>query len=90
MTTIESLAVAEKVIELLKSAAGLGMTTTLNLETRNGRICTFFTCEESWLPDEKLSSNTGKEKHKSSGRLRRSKDRLIRYQEGKKKDMEMD
>ena len=89
MTTIESLAVAEKLMELLKSAAGLGITATLNLETRNGRISSTFTVEELRVPDVKPSSNKEKKKHNSSGSQRRSKDRLIRYQESKTKDMEM-
>ena len=90
MTSAESLAVAEKLFALLRSAASLGMTATLNLESRNGRIFTTFTCEESRVPDGKPCSNSGKKKKKSNGNITRSKERLIRYQEGKKKDMEMD
>ena len=90
MTSAESLAVAEKLFALLRSAASLGMTATLNLESRNGRIFTTFTCEESRVSDGKPCSNSGKKKQKSNGSIKRSKSRLIRYQEGKKKDMEMD
>ena len=90
MTSAESLAVAEKLFALLRSAASLGMTATLNLESRNGRIFTTFTCEESRVPDGKPCSNSGKTKKKCNGNITRSKERLIRYQEGKKMDMEMD
>ena len=63
--------------------AGLGMTATLNLDTRNGRICTTFTCEESRVSDGIPSFNAGKKKkHKSNGSLKRSKERMIKYQEG--------
>ena len=85
MTCAESLPVAEKLMALLQSAAGLGMTATLNLETRNGRICTTFTCEELRVPDGKPSSNAGKKKHKSNGSFKRSKETMIKYQEGKKR-----
>ena len=62
------------------------MMATLNLETRNGRICTTFTCEEVIVSDRKPSSDTGKKKHKSKGSLKRSKERMIKYQNNKKKD----
>ena len=87
MTSAESIAVAEKLMALLKSAASLGMTATLNLETRNGRICTTFICEEFMNSDGKPSSDAGKKKHKSKGCLERSKERMIKYQNNKKKDM---
>ena len=88
MTSAESIAVAEKLMALLKSAASLGMTATLNLETRNRRICTTFTCEEFMNSDGKPSSDAGEKKHKSKGCIKRSKERLIKYQNNKKKDME--
>ena len=90
MINAESLEVAKKLMVLLESAASLGLTATLNLETRNGRISTTFTCEESRDPDEKPSSNSGKNSYKSNGSLKRSKERMVKYQEGKKKKMEMD
>ena len=89
MASAESLPWAEKIMALLQSAAGLGMTATLNLETRTGRICTTFTCEELRVPDGIPSSNrnAGKKKNKSNGSSERSKER-IKYQEGKQKDLE--
>ena len=88
MTSTESLALAEKLMALLQTAASLGMTATLNLETRNGRICTTFTCEEVMISNGKASSDAGKKKHKSNGSLKRSKERMIKYQNNKKKDVE--
>ena len=73
---------------ILQSAASLVMTATLNLETRNGKICTTFTCEEFMNSDGKPSSDAGKKKHKSNGCLKRSKDRIIKYQNNKQKDIE--
>ena len=73
---------------ILQSAASLGMTATLNLETSNGRICTTFTCEEFMNSDGKPSSDAGKKKHTRKGCLKGSKERMIKYQNNKKKDME--
>ena len=85
MTSTESLAVAEKLMALLQSAASLGLTATLNLETRNGRICITFTYKEVMISDGKPSSDAGKKKHKSNESLKRSKERMIKYQNTKKK-----
>ena len=89
MTNSESLAVAEKLMVLLGEAAGLGMMASLNLETRNGMISTTFTCEELRVPDGKPSHNAGNEKSKSNTSSKRSKERLVKYQEGKQKDIEI-
>ena len=89
MTNSESLAVAEKLMVLLGEAAGMGMMASLNLETRNGMISTTFRCEELRVPDGKPSSNAGNKKNKSNGSSKRSKERLLKYQEGKQKDIEI-
>ena len=87
MTNSESLAMAEKLMMLLGEAAGMGMRASLNLETRNGMISTTFTCEELRVPDGKPSSNAGKKKNESNGSSKRSKERLLKYQEARKKDI---
>ena len=76
MTSEESPSVLEKLIAILRTAASLGMIASLNLETRNGKIHTTFSCEELRVPEGKPSSKSEKKKRKSKGSLKRSKERM--------------
>ena len=88
MTSQDSPTIVEKLVALLQSAASMGMTASLNLDTRNGKICTTFSCEELRVPDGKPSSKPEKKRQKSKGSIKRSKERLLKYQENKRNCMD--
>ena len=85
MTSQDSPMIVEQLVALLQSAASMGMTASLNLDTRNGKICTTFSCEELRVPDGKPSSKPEKKRQKSKGSIKRNKERLLKYREKKKK-----